>query len=279
MVLGNIGFSAAGLASRPSPSIWGDCPRTILNDKGLGYYAHEDFLGGATGTLAAALDVATMQYNGVGVIPDTDVNDGVASHKAGEIGGYLDLQTGATDNDAIGIMSEPFGKIVRNSGNKLWFEARVELGALADQGAFFGLVEEANQTVDVVAANAAALISTDSFIGAQVLNDDTDGLDIVYQKDGGTPVVVLATASQSTAIAAADRFNIAADTEFKFGIRFDGRDQLHFYVNGVKVATQTVDSTIDQSNNVCALLVLKTGTAAANSFAIDWVRYGYQNDN
>jgi hypothetical protein len=31
--------------AQPSPSIWGDCPNTLLTDKGLGYFAHEEFLG------------------------------------------------------------------------------------------------------------------------------------------------------------------------------------------------------------------------------------------
>lgn len=265
---GEIGFSQTGDASQPSPSIWGDCPNTLLQDKGLGYYGHAEFLGGGeipAGTTVTAAMVAALSWGPVGLALDTDLDDVVITHKAAEQGGYLDLQTGASDNDAVALIAEPFGKIVRNSGNKLWFEARVELGALADQGFFCGLVEEANQTVDVIAANAGALISTDSFIGFQVLNDDTDGLDAVYQKDGGTPVTVKSVAG-----------TVAANTEVKIGLRFTGRDKLYFYVDGALVATQTVDSTLDQSHDWCPFIGLKTGTAAAQSIAVDWVRFAYQ---
>lgn len=261
-------FAQAGDADQPSPAIWADCPNTLLQDKSLGVFGHAEFLGGGeipAGTTVTAAMVAALGYGSLGLALDTDLDDVVITHKAAELGGYLDLQTGASDNDAVALISEPFGRIVKNSGKKLWFEARVELGALADQGFFVGLVEEANQTVDVVAANAGALISTDSFIGAQVLNDDTDGLDVVYQKDGGTPVTVKSAAA-----------TVAANTEVKFGLRFDGRDKIHFYVDGVKVATQTVDSTVDQAHDLGVFIGLKTGTAAAQSFAVDWVRYGYQ---
>jgi len=274
-----VNFSNAGAADRPSPSIWADCPKTLLNDLGLGVYAEEDFVGGPgipSGTTVTAAIVASMSWGPTSLILDTDLDDAVITHKASEVKGYLDLQTGATDNDAIGIQAEPFGKIVKNSGNKLWFEARFEIGALADQGFFVGLGEEAQQTVDVVAADCAGLIATNSFIGGQILKDDTDGFDIVYQKDGGTKVQVLATATQATAIDSSDRFNVAADTEFKFGMRFDGHQTIAFYINGVKVATQTVDSTVDQSHTLCPLMALKTGTGAAQSFAVDWIRYAYQ---
>ena len=282
MSAGLVGFSQQGEAAQPSPSIWADCPKTLLNDKGLGIYAHEDFMGGPTipsGTITAQM-VASTGWGGLKLIGDTDLDDVVVSHKAAELKGYLDLQSGATDNDAAGLQSEPFGRIVRNSGKKLWFEARFEIGALADQGFFVGLGEETLQTVDVIAANCAGLIATDSFIGGQILNDDPDGFDLVYQKDGGTPVTLLATATYSaTGIPAASRFNVAADTEFKYGVRFDGRDQLRHYINGYHVATQDVDSTIDQAHDLCALLALKTGTGAAQSFAVDWVRYAYQERN
>lgn len=277
--MSEVGVSQAGDANQPSPSIWGDCPKTLLNDLGLGIYGHEDFVGGPgipNGTTVTAAIVASMSWGPFSLILDTDLDDAVVTHKAAELKGYLDLQTGATDNDAVGLQSEPFGRIVKNSGKKLWFEARFEVGAVADQGLFVGLGEETLQTVDTVAANCGGLIATDSFIGGQILADDTDGFDIVYQKDGGTPVTVLATATQATALDSDDRFDVAANTEFKFGIRFDGRETLSFYINGVKVATQTVDTTIDQAHDLCALLVLKTGTGAAQSVAVDWIRYAYQ---
>jgi hypothetical protein len=44
------------------------------------------------------------------------------------------------------LISQPLGTIVRNSGNKFWFEARIELATLGDGGIFVGLTTEANAT-------------------------------------------------------------------------------------------------------------------------------------
>ena len=273
-----VGYDNKGEANQPSPAIWGDCRGQIINDKGLGTYRHVDFLGAGGGTLAAVLDVTTLQFgDALNLIGDTDLVDAVVSSKAGEIGGYLDLQTGASDNDGIGLQSEPFCRIVANSGKKVWLEAFFELGALVTESGFFlGLVEEAHQTVDFIVTDVASLIATDSFVGGEILPANSDAINIVKQKDGGTKANVLLIANQSTQIPSGDRFDIAGDVPFKFGLRFDGRDQIRYFINGVNVATETVDSTYDQANDLCFLAVLKTGSAAALSFAADWIRYAYQ---
>lgn len=268
-------FSQAGDNANPSPSIWADCPNTILNDLGLGHFIHQDFRGCPTGTLAAALDVSMITFGGdLALSADTDT---VLTQKAGEVGGYLDIETDADDNDAAALFTEPLGTITRNSGKKLWFEARFEIGDITgDYGFFVGLVEEAGASLDVVANNAGALIG-ESLVGARILTADPDGLDIVYKLDAGSEVVVLEDATNSTALAAADRASVADDTEIKFGMRFDGRETLRFYINGVQVATQDVDSTFEQSKNFCAIIGMKTGTTAAESFAVDWIRVGVQD--
>jgi hypothetical protein len=257
--------------------VWADCPKTLLNDLGLGYYAHEDFTAGPTGTLAAALDVNMTSYNGLKFAADTDT-DTVVTHKAAEVGGYLDIETDADDNDAFCLHSEPLGTITKNSGKKIWFEIRFELGDVTMDGAFVaGLGEEACQTVDVIANDAAALIG-ESYVVFRVLNDDANAIDAAYKKDAGTEVEVVADATNSAQITAGGGTvaSLVNDTEHKFGIRFDGRETLYFYVDGHKIATQTVDSTIDQSKNYCAIIAMKTGAAAAESAAIDWVRYAVQ---
>jgi hypothetical protein len=47
-------------------------------------------------------------------------------------------------------------------------------------------------------------------------------------------------------------------------------------VNGYKVASQEVDSTVDQSSNLVAVLNIKSGSASAKSVSVDWIRYAYQ---
>jgi len=275
MGYGQIGFSQVGDSNQPSPSIWGDCPNTLLQDKGLGYFAHVDFLGAPTGVLATALDATTCSFGGgLKISCDTDT---VLAMKAAEQGGYLDIETDGDDNDAAALFSQPFGSIVKNSGKKLWFEARLELGAIGDQGVFVGLVEEAGATLDVIADNAGADgVVGKSLIGFVCDNGDTDAFDAIYRKDAGAVVDVLNDVTNATAIPSDERAAVARDTEVKLGLRFDGRDKLTWYVNGTPVAHRIVDGTIDQSKNYCAIVGIKTGAAAAQSIAVDWVRFAAQ---
>lgn len=280
MGFGKVGFAQAGNAAAPSESIWGDCPNTLLRDLGLGYFAHEEFLGASTGTLAAALDVNQWSAGGnFKLDADTDT---VLTQKAAEQGGYLDIETDGDDNDAAAVFSQVLGKIVRNSGNKLWFEARFEVGAVADQGVFIGIAEEAALSRDIladdVATSGASGLIDESVIGFVIAADDTNGLDIVYSKDAGTPVAVLndATTSTSYTDGGGTSAAIVADTERKVGIYFNGRTTLAFFVDGIKVAEQDVDSTVDQDKNYGAIIAVKTGTGAAVSIAVDWVRVAAQ---
>jgi len=271
-----VGYDNAGEANQPSPIIWKDCPLSNLNDNGTGYFAHEDFLGPTTGTLAAALDATLMSFGGnLAVDADTDT---VLSAKAGEEGGWLDVETDGDDNDAVAIYTEPLGPITKNSGKKLWMESYVELGDTdADQGFFFGVVEEAGASRDVLADDVAAQgVIGESLMGFLVDNGDDDAVDIVYRKDAGSVVEVASDVTNSTQIASGSRASLTDDTPVKLGMRFDGIETIRFYVNGVQVASQTVDSTVDQSKAMCIIMALKTGDAAAESFATDWIRYGYE---
>jgi hypothetical protein len=268
-------FSEAGNARKPSPAVWADCPLSELNDLGTGYYFHEDFIAPPTGVLAAALDVSMISIGGhLALDADTDT---VLAAKASEIGGYLDIETDADDNDAFALFTEPLGTITANSGKKFWFEARFEVGDITgDYGLFIGLVEEAGASRDVVANDCAALIG-ESYVGYRVFTADPDGLDLAQKLDAGTEVVILEDVTNANAIASGDRASLVNDTEVKVGMRFDGRETLHFYVNGVKVATDTVDSTYDQTKNLCFVAGAKTGAAAAESFAFDWVRVAVED--
>lgn len=264
----------AGANDQPSPSIWGDCPMSRLNDAGLGWYFHENFLGAplVNTTITAAL-LARLSV-GAAMSIDGDA-DTAMSMKAGEMGGYLDIETDGDDNDAVALFTEPMGKIIVNSGQKMWFEARMELGAIADQGMFFGLIEEAGASKNAVADGAAALIG-ESLIGFQILSDDTDGVDAVFKLDGGA-VVEMKSVINNVASGGNIAADLTADTEFKLGMRFDGREHLQIFFNGYKVYTYTINtSTFPDNVNMGVVLCLKTGAAAARSVAIPWVRAAYQ---
>jgi hypothetical protein len=273
--MSNVGFSNIGDSNQPSPSIWGDCPNKLLEDRGMGFFKHVEFLAAPTGVLAAALDITMISFDGaLKLSADTDT---VLTMKAAEEGGYLDLETDGDDNDAAALIGQPLGTIKVNSGKKLWFEARLELGVVGDQGVFVGLVEEAGATLDVVADDAGADgVVTESLIGFVCDNGDTNAFDIIYRSAAAAVVSVLADCTNAEAIPLAERASVVADTEVKLGIRFDGRDKLTFYVNGYPVAHQHVDSTFDQTHAYVPIIGVKTGAAAARSIAVDWMRYGYQ---
>lgn len=277
MSLGAIGFSQIGDAGQPSPSIWGDCPNTLLTDKGLGYFAHEEFLGNIE--IASFADASVF---GSGLL-DVDADTGVLAPLTGKTGGYAKFSTGATDNDAIALFSAPLGKMVRNSGNKMWVEGSFQFAALGDEALFLGFTTEANATRDVIADNpsntvVAALTAATvvGFVTVQAASAIAT-VDAKYAKSTGTPVVVLANVTNATAIPLASRASLAATTDLKLGLRFDGRKTLTFYVNGYKVASQEVDSTFDQATNLVAVLTVKSGSASAKAVSVDWFRYAFQS--
>lgn len=267
---GTIVFGSTGAASRLSPSIWGDCPQSQLNELGTGYYIFNDFLAAPPTFITGQTVGGNLQLLGDAAT--------VSTGKAAELGGYADFETDGDDNDAWALVTEPIAKIDLHSGNKFWFEARVEIGAVADQGFYVGMVEEAGQGIDVIADDAGATIGESNF-GFRILATDTDAFDAVYKLDAGTEVEVLADVTNATAIDSADRASVAADTEVKLGMRFDGATGLEYYVNGIKVATATLaTSTFPDGVNMCGVINLKTGAAAAVSAAIDWVAIAYKDN-
>lgn len=251
MIPGQVDMARAGGANQPSPAIWADCPGPSLNQSGEGYFFHAEFLG----VPVAAAALPSMTVDGMNFDGDTDT----VFTRLGTLGGVIDIETDGDDNDAAAIFTSPCVKIVPNSGNKVWVEARVELGELADQGFFFGLVENDGLSRDVVADDAGALVGK-SLVGFQVLADDTDGLDIVYKRNAGSAVQVGTTKA------------IAAAQARKLGLRFDGARTIEFFVDGVKTDALTINNTFPSNVAFGVIACLKTGTGAARSFAADFVR-------
>lgn len=270
-------FAQAGLVTRPSPSIWADCPNRELIDLSHGFFLHDDFLGGINTGAAGA---GTLIVPGINV----DADAGATSvYINGRVGGFLDIITDNDDNDAWSSYSEPLGPITRRSGKKFWFEIAVELGDVTmDGGIYVGLTDELTGSPTLardVIADGAASLATQSLIGFQVLTDNPDAVDIVYRKGSGTVVEVASDVTNSTALALANRASLVNDTAVKLGLRFDGRDTLRFYVNGVQVASQDVDNTIDQTSNYSIIFSIKTGTTTSHSFAFDFLRFAFQDSN
>jgi len=271
-----VSFSQAGEAVRPSDSIWKDCPGERLNEEGRGIYFHEDFTGGTEVFADGGPFGGHFQMT-----LDGDVS--TIPHKAGEFDGYQSLVTGATDNDAVAAYTQPAAKIVLNSGNKVWFEARLEFGAVnVDQGAFFGLAEEAALSRDIIADNVADLIG-ESLLGFALLTGDQDDIDAVFKLDAGVRTDILADANFSSVLGSGAA-RLVANTERKFGLKFDGRDQIQIFVDGIKVRSHLIGPANSPDNNafpdnvnMAFVLAIKTGGAAARTMTFDWVRGAYED--
>jgi len=194
----------------------------------------------------------------------------------GKLGGFMDVETGPVDNNAFAFFLRPFGEIERYSGKKMWFEVAMEPGALADQAIFFGFAEEDALSRDMISDNCAALIG-ESYVGFRVLNDETGEVDAVYKLDAGTEVEVIADATNSGGLPATQRSDIVAGTVRKYGLRFDGRFTIEFFVDGYKVGSvEATDALFPTNVSFGFVFVIKTGTAARQSAAVDWARVAYE---
>lgn len=277
---GIVGFGQPGAATQPSPNIWQGCPNQLLIDKALGHFAHEDFQANyaiSTPTDSAPVGNGSFSYKG-----DTDTS---INSVADTPSGIVDIETDTTAADAGALVTNAFGKIVRNSGNKLWFEARVAPGDVdADMGTFIGVVEEDQADEDVIADDPATNASTAdvTLIGYFQNNADPDAYNLLVKNDTDTAEEVKSDVTNATGIPEGNRTSLvdgvgATGVGFhKLGFVFDGRETIRFYVDGYKVAEKEVDSTVDQSNRLAAIVAVKTGDAAAEKLFVDWVRYAYQ---
>ncbi|MEM8737271.1 MAG: hypothetical protein AAGG38_02170 [Planctomycetota bacterium] len=254
-------YGEPGRVTQPSPSVWGDCPQELLAQFGAGLFVHKDF-DGSDATLPGLAndgDAPTFGYSSVG---DT----------------VLDIVTGSVDNNAAAIFTRPLDLVQKNSGVKVWAEASIALAAVADQGVYFGLAELAALDLDVVADDAGD-VAAESVIGFLQAADDTDAFDAITRVDAGATTEVLADVTNASAIPAPERASVAADTFVKLGVRFDGRENLEFYANGVKVASLTPDDTIDQAKSYGAILGVKTGAAASRTVRVEFFRAASYDTN
>lgn len=282
MTAGLIDFSKPGDSDQPSPSIWGRCARTLLNDMGLGSYVHNAFLGD-TATLPG------MPNDGTG---DTyTYNDGTEGNRV------LDIDVSGTDNNGAAIFTRPLGRIRRKAQEVVWYESRIALAALTDQAVFAGIAELDGLDEDIVADDpsnsAQAGLDTVSCFGfvTQQVSSQTTKLDAVYRNGTGDVVTVATDVTNSSALNEVkhpggvvhddERGDLVAGTFVKLGVVFvPGLNQVQYFVNGRKVASAEVglagsDST-DQASEYGGIVALKTGAGAARTLHVDFIRAAAQ---
>jgi len=291
MSVGEAIFGNPGDPAQPSPSIWTGCQRTLLRDLGLGYFAQEDFLAQvvtATGSVLTPIGSGAVLQMVNNAVTTTAIT------MEGTRGGIVTLTTPATDNTYFSLYSEPFAKIVRNSGNRVWAEASVAAKTLVDASFCVGLTTRTNAVatapgvlLDNPATQAAqgttaatAYLTAASFIGfvSRQISSVLAKVDAAHLKSTTNYTADSSDITNSARITAGGGTagNLVAATQLKLGIYFDGKTKLAYFVNGYKVKTVDVDSTFDQTSDYAFNISYKTGAAAANGLSVDWARYAYQ---
>ncbi len=271
-------YKTSGNLAYPSPSVWADCPVVGFINNATGVFIQEDFHGAMIGTMASGL--LRPRYGAFSLECDDDT---VITLKAAEEGGYIDLQTTATDDESFSIFTEPFCKIVKGSGKRIWLETRMEFGlATGQQGFFFGLAEEAALSKDIVSDGCTGLI-TETLIGFRLF-DEEDAVDFVAQLDTGDETIIVSDVTNQSVLddvlGSGSAASLASDTEMKFGLVFDGDNTVKVYMNGVEIAAWTLDSTYfdlaSPASHGVIMSLKSTDNSTADSIAVDWVRAAYE---
>lgn len=253
-------------AGGPSPIIWADCPViTILRDPSKGIHIFEDFEGGGVTD-----NVADYKFALVGDTPEIErVTD--------EVSGVVTIEGTTADNDEAYLVSNLLYELKKNNRKKFWLEARFKLlDSNAPQGVIFGLGEDSMLAADALVDNATSLGDYD-FIGFAAISGSDGGamedFDSVYHEagDGGAPTVI------ETDIVDIDGTDYD-DIYIKLGIKFDGKETVSFYLNGVLQATtfdlDSFDTDDQLTEELGVVLGIKyDGTVTGDGMKVDWIRF------
>ena len=275
-------FSQKGDASQPSPAIWRDCRMGLLNDLGLGRYLSYHGQGVNLGTFASSDLRPTIGDFEMKADDDVVVSNALPT---GIEGGRTDFQLATTDEDEVYIVASAGQGIVINSGLKVWFEAMVQAGATgADSSFFMGIQEEVTGGLafnggDAI-QDAGLLLAAESSFGHFQNTGDKGAVDAVFTLDAAAHTVVLADETRSTAFTdgggtAAD-FPVA-DVYHKFGLRFNGIDQMEYYVDGILISSLTlVSGTHPVGVAMGPIIGFKNGDGGVKSFNVKFMKYAEQ---
>jgi hypothetical protein len=151
--------------------------------------------------------------------------------------------------------------ITINSGRRLAFESRFKVVQGAEVGIFVGLAE-AGLDQDLIVDSTGAIQDKD-VIGFHCLMNATDvDIDCVTRIEGGTAINAATTITEDE------------DDDFQiYGFRFDGAETIHWYVDNVEIATQTIAAaTFPTGEALTPTFCIKTGEAVEKDLTIDYWR-------
>lgn len=116
---------------------------------------------------------------------------------------------------------------------RVWFEARVRWDTVASTTGLakaVGLASLADHTsANQIFAADGLTTAIDDFVGFRAIISDGDGMDCTYEIDDTEAVALEAASTNNLAI--------EADTWYKFGLYYENRNALHYYLNGVRQVT------------------------------------------
>jgi hypothetical protein len=254
----------------PSPSIWGQVRvEDIIRDPNVGWHFYEDFL--------SVQDTAATEVEGIMPGWGSIVGTGCSiSMVATEVGGVIRLaQDGTGDDEVIittGSNAAGMGVITRANRDRSAFEARVRVSDVTNNQSWFcGVTQEGQVTTDALFADGNATLNDVDMIGYRVVDDDNDGLDVVYRINGGG----------GEQVAVANAQVLVANTWYKIGWVWDA-EYLRYYVDGTQVGYTDVQSlttaqlaNFPNGEEYALTFGSKAGGSAIN-YDIDWIRYAQE---
>ena len=243
----------------PSPIIWGDCPWLEIEAQAgsgsSGYSFWDDFINAPdhlTNVAHGAAQVGKYQ---------TFLSDGSAIGNVAQEGGAVFLNSSASNEAAILKCGGSAFNLATNS-KKLWFEARVKFGTIANDqnGVFLGLYEDVAMTA-TVPLTATGTLAPEVAVGFYKFEEDGDGLDLVHC-DGTTATTLKADAT-----------TLVADTYYKLGMVFED-DVITFFNDGTAYAdTLSVGATeYPAAATVNPVIAIQGEATEATGVTLDWWR-------
>ena len=192
-----------------SPLVWQhiDAGASSPDGVGGGVWFGDDFTGfaGMSAEIGSDLtypDTAGQTLAGYHAYVDTSGSiTRVQTDNLADLGGVVKVIGGdaADDNTAFGTGEYIHYDVATPNQQLTIFEARVRLTTVTDGSAFIGLGSSEMIASAGLIAGSGLPITTANAIGFNVIEDDPDGWDFVYQAAGQTPV---RTASLQDAVAA-----------------------------------------------------------------------------
>ena len=271
-------YGSKGRTRYPSPIIWADCPfQAIELGDQPGYALWDDFIGVNVASQTDIFgDSGPWYAGGTGTQAIAKVTSAIGSEPLR--GGFLSLQKQATTDNASAWITK-CGAMMQtdlNSGNKWWMETRVAKSVVSGAGSsFFAGIGEIALAVDAgITADASTMID-ESYFGFHHRESGTTGtiFPVINTGGGAGPFDMLSggvATVQTTGL-------IVANTFLKLGMKFDGKDRISIYCDGVLQGTYTISAALGAAVGIpMSPVIIVAGGSSTDAFYIDWVRAAYE---